>query len=239
VPSDEPDRPLTSTNPVKTSALRSTLVERVAERLGGLRLLLDHDQDGSLSLERFLLLLIRTSRNGKSPPHSERELIRFASRRRRYLGTRCTAAGPFMGVATKLIDLYCETALVCEVAELHQLDLGDQEIAAHMLLLWGVTDDRGQARAAVDPARPGTIAGLVIGRARDELASESTQGIDALSAAKALWSMRGSVAQVARPTGAQSIRGWLLARRRAKRFVKHAQRQLGLRDDGAQVNRAA
>jgi hypothetical protein len=208
-----------------------TFLERTVDRLSGMRALLNHDEDGSLSIERFLLLLIHTSRSKAPAARSQKDLIKLARHRRRYLGTRCFAAGPLVGVATKLADLYSETATVCELVDFHRLDLSDQEVAAHMLVLWDVTDDADEARAVVDPARAGTIAGVVAGRARDKVASDASDSVTMLTAAKALWDFRGSVGDVRRHTKAQCVRGWLFAGRRTKQLIKRAKRQLGISEN--------
>ncbi len=136
-----------------------------------------------------------------------------------------------MGVATKLVDLYCEAATVSELADLYRLGLSDQEIAAHLLMLWGITEDAEEADAAVDPTRAGTIAGLVIGQAREKVVVDPSDSATVLRAGRALWTLRGSVVGTERPTTAQSVRGWLFARRRAKQLVTRAKQQLAVGDD--------
>jgi hypothetical protein len=200
------------------SRLKPTLLERAVCRLTGLRAMLNHDRDGSFSLERFLLLLIQAYRSNAPNVHSEKELIRFAGHRRRYLGTRCLAAGPFVGLATKIVELYSETATLCDLVSLYGLDLSDHEVAAHLLVLWNITDDIAAASAAVDPDQPGTMAGFAITRARGNVKADASRSVSLLTATKALWGMRGSVGEVRHYTRAQSVRGWLLARKRAKRL---------------------
>jgi len=204
------------------------LLERTVNRLSGMRALLNHDEDGSLSIERFLLLLIHTSRSKAPAARSQKDLIKLARQRRRYLGTRCVAAGPFVGVTTKLADLYSEAATVCELVDFYRLDLSDQQVAAHMLVLWNVTDDADEALAAVDPAIAGTIARVVAGRARYKIASDTSASVTMLTAAKVLWDFRGSAVDVRRHTRAQSVRGWLFAGHRTKQLIKKAEQQLGI-----------
>src|SRR3712207_8402951 len=54
------------------------------------------------------------------------------------------------GVQTCALPIYSETATVCDVVELHGLQLTDAQVGGHMLVLWGVTDDPALAAAALD-----------------------------------------------------------------------------------------
>jgi hypothetical protein len=59
-----------------------------------------------------------------------------------------------VGVATRVADLYCETATVCDVADFHTLDLRDEQIAAHILMLWSITEDFQRAEEAMQGKPP-------------------------------------------------------------------------------------
>jgi hypothetical protein len=85
-----------------------------------------------------------------------------ARKRRRRLGLVSFGAGPLVGVASQVADLYCETATVCDVVAIYDLDLTDERIAAHMLVLWEIVDDLDAADAAIAGAP--SIASLLGGQ---------------------------------------------------------------------------
>jgi hypothetical protein len=94
---------------------------------------------------------VRTARDGDAADDASPEEVRKAAKkRRRRLGIASFAAGPFAAVAGEASDLYSETATVCDVVDLHRLDLSDAQIGGHMLVLWGVTDDPAAACGALD-----------------------------------------------------------------------------------------
>ena len=100
--------------------------------------------------ERFLVALVQAVReDGDGEGGGARDVYVAARKRRRRLALLSFGAGPFAGVANQIADLYCETAVVSDLACLHGVELSDEEIAAHLLVLWDVIDDYGAAVGVV------------------------------------------------------------------------------------------
>lgn len=78
-----------------------------------------------------LVRAVRDDDGGRE--RSSRDLYVRARKRRRRLGLAALGAGPMAGVASRIADLYCEAATFCDVVDIHELDLGDEQIAAHLL----------------------------------------------------------------------------------------------------------
>src|SRR3954469_1987534 len=115
------------------------------------RALFDDDDDQPASIERFLLALVATVRDDETEvDRTARDVFETARRRRRGLGFVSFGTGPLVRVSNQVADLYCDTATVCDLADVHRLALGDEQIAAHMLVLWGVAGDFDDAQAAMD-----------------------------------------------------------------------------------------
>lgn len=188
-----------------------------------LRDLLDRDQ--SLSLEGFLLLLVRSVRDDDEEEQDAGDVYRAARKRRRRLGILAFGAGPLVGVANQLADLYCETAVLSDVAALHDITLTDEEIGAHMLVLWDIAETWDEARAAID-GEPSVA--VLVGRklsegARDRIPEELT----VRSAIKALWDVRSTLGE-AREIGPGAFKTVLFTGRRTKQVIARAEAQLGV-----------
>jgi hypothetical protein len=111
------------------------------------------DNERAQSIEVYLLALVRAVRDDeRDEEQSSRDVYVRARKRRRRLGLISFGAGPMVGVAGRVADLYCETATVCDVADLHGLDLNEQ--VAHMLVLWSITEDFVRAEGAMSGDRP-------------------------------------------------------------------------------------
>lgn len=209
------------------AALRTAL-EQTGNAFRGLRLLLSDDEQ-SLSIEQFLVALVRAVRHDtQAEERSVRDVFETARRRRRRLGLASFGAGPLVGVATKLTDLYCETATVCDLADVHELDLDEPQIAAHMLVLWTIVDDVGQARAIVDGTSEQTVATILTARVVDRAGEHVPERMTKLIAIKALWDARGVVGDARAVAGKGSVGGVVFTGHRTKQFIKQAEHQLGL-----------
>jgi hypothetical protein len=209
------------------AALKSALGQ-TGDAFRGLRLLLSDDERG-LSAEQFLVALVRVVRDDEQvEERSARDVFEASRRRRRRLGLASFGAGPLVGVATKLTDLYCETATVCDLAEVHDLGLGETQIAAHMLVLWTIADDVEQARAIVDGTSERTVATILTDRLVDRTAERVPERLTKLSAIRALWDARGIVGDARAAAGKGSVGGVVFTGHRTKQFIKQAEQQLGL-----------
>jgi hypothetical protein len=207
--------------------IRERLQTGASQRLRGLRGLLSDERE--LSVEQFLVALVRAVREDeREADRSARDVLEAARTRRRRLGLASFGTGPLVGVATRLTDLYCETAIVCDLVALHGLELDDREVAAHMLVLWTIGEDVAHARAIVEGTSGSTIAGIVGDRLAGRVGAHLPERVTPLSAVKALWSARGLVDDARGAAGNGSVGGVVFAGHRTKRLVKQVERQLGV-----------
>ena len=195
-----------------------------AEGFRGLRRLFADEDEKPTSIERFLLALVRAVRDDEPElDQSARDVFEDARRRRRRLALVSFGAGPLVGVANQVADLYCDTATVCELVELHGLDLRDERVAAHMLVLWSATDSIDEAQAAIDGTGPPVA--VILG---GELSERVPERLTARTAVKALWQARGAVDDLRK--GASSALGDVVfTGKRTKQLIARAERQLGVR----------
>src|SRR5687768_3782339 len=124
--------------------------EAVAGSEAGARLLaiVRIDDDRPLTPERLLVMLIEAVRgDDEERDLSARDVLKAAKRRQRLAAAAGAVGGP---VGLQLASLYCEAELLCDIAERHALRLPDEELAAHLLVLWNAMPDVGTARAAID-----------------------------------------------------------------------------------------
>lgn len=196
------------------------------ERLRGIRAMLSEEDGQSLSVERFLLTLVRAVRDDEQGEERiAREVYVTARKRRRRLGLMSFGTGPFMGVANQFADLYSETATVCDVAALHGLNLSDEQISAHMLVLWGVVDDHDAAQRAMagEPPVATILAKKLYERAAEQLPEKPTKR----SVTKALWDVRGAVGDARKSATTGAVRTVAFTGHRTKKLIKSAEAQLG------------
>jgi hypothetical protein len=205
----------------------SAPVQQMSEGLRDLRAMLAEDDEQSLSIERFLLALVRAVRNeGQGEEHAARDVYVTARKRRRRLGLMSFGAGPLVGVANQLADLFCETATVCDVAALHGKSLSDEQIGAHMLVLWGVVDDQDAAQNAMAGKPP--VASIVAGKLRERAVGQLPETLTKRSATKALWDVRGTIGDTGRGATTGAIRTVAFTGHRTKKVIKKAEAQLGV-----------
>lgn len=209
-------------------------VQRAGESLRGFREVLA-DEDQVLSVEAYLLALVRAVRDDEDDDWSMRDLYVRARKRRRRLGLLAIGTGPLAGVANRAADLYCETATVCDIAELHELGLDDMGIAARMLVLWSVVDDCGQAESAMRGEPP--VAKLLEAKLREtELAERAGQllpeELTKRTVAKMLWEAQqqldldDAILGGKRAMRGQPIRSVAFTGQRMKKFIKRAEAEL-------------
>src|SRR4051812_37514327 len=156
------------------------------------RELFDDDDAEPVSIERFLLALVATVRDDETEADRDaRDVFETARRRRRGLGLVSFGTGPLVRVSNQVADLYCDTATVCDLAEVHRLGLSDEQIAAHMLLLWGVARRLDEATAAMGDATGVTIWVLLHRRMlTGDGDGPPVEEMSKLDAVKALWNAR-------------------------------------------------
>jgi hypothetical protein len=180
--------------------------------------------DGSSSVEGFVLGLVRAARDDDDADDAtHKEVHRAARKRRRRLGIASFAAGPFAAVAGEATDLYSETATVCDLLDLHRLELTHAQVGGHMLVLWGVTDDAAAACAALDGSgRP--IAELLATQVNAEY-----QAADSVPAKiRVIWKNRDLMGDLRERASSGAFTRVLRAGSHAKDLIERAERQLGI-----------
>lgn len=214
----------------------SSAVELAGDRFRGLRGLVKSDDEQLMSGERFLLAIVRAVRDDdRHEDRSLRDVFETARRRRRRLGLASFGAGPLIGVANQLSDLYCETATVCDLADVHDLKLADEQIAAHMLFLWSVTESLEEAQAAVDGNAERSVAAILATKLGERVTGNMPDKLTKRSATKALWDARGLAKDARTSAGSGAIGAVVFTGHRTKQIIKKAEGQLGVRHPPREV----
>ena len=184
--------------------------------------LLRMQDDQPITIEAMVVLLVDAVRkDGEARELSDRDVRKAAKRRYRRLGTVALPTGP---LGWHLVELYCEAATLCDIVELRRLPLNDEQVAVHLLVLWGAMPDAAAAAAAVAGTGPSVLASL-LGRARDRVKLPPSGQMTKRSVVMALWSLRGTLGD-ARETATPGVRGNLFPGARVKAFIAAANREL-------------
>jgi hypothetical protein len=195
------------------------------EGLRGIRAIFADNDEQQLSVERFLLVLVQAVRDdNQREDHGARDLYVSARKRRRRLGLMSFGAGPLVGVANQLADLYCETATFCDVAALKGLSLSDEQIGAHMLVLWGVTDYHETAQNAIAGEPP--VAGSLASRLREQATAQMPETLTKRSITKALWDARSAIGDARKGATTDAVRTVAFTGHRTKKLIKQVEAQL-------------
>lgn len=188
------------------------------------------DEDRPVTIENVLAALVAAVRADEhEEDRSARDVFKAARSRRRRLGLLSFGAGPLVGVATHVVDLYCETATVCDLADLHAIGLTEHQIAAHMLVLWGILDGVDEAEAVMAGTSTQSLASIVGGRVHGGAAGHIPDKLTKRAAIQALWDARHLVGDAREAAGAGSVSGVVFTGHRTKQLIKKAELQLGLR----------
>lgn len=197
------------------------------EGLRGIRAIFSDDDEQQLSVERFLLVLVQAVRDDtRYEDQGAKDLYVSARKRRRRLGLMSFGAGPLVGVANQLVDLYCETATFCDVAALQGLRLSDEQIGAHMLVLWGVIDNHETARNAMAGEPP--VAGILAGRLREQATAQMPETLTRRSITKALWDARSAIGDARKGATTDAVKTVAFTGHRTKKLIKQIEAQLEL-----------
>jgi hypothetical protein len=209
--------------------LDSEPVQNVTDTLAGLRAMFTDEEEREFIVERGLVALVRNVRDDDDQePLTDRDVEKAAKRRSKRARRTALLAGPAVGTANQIADLYCETATVCDLDRLHGLGLTDELVAAHMLVLWDVTPDLEVAQAAI--LGTGESVTTLLGKRFGETAAAHMPATDSKrDMLKALWKARG-LANDARESvmGERNISGIVFAGKRVKEFIERAEAQLGV-----------
>jgi len=209
----------------------TTAREKLESRSDGagprLLALLRMDDERPITLEALVVLLVdAVHSDGEGRELSDRDVFKAAKRRYRRLGTVSLPTGPLGG---HVVSLYCETATLCDVVELRGVSLTEEEIAAHLLVLWGAIADTTSATAAIDGSGLSVLATLALrGKGRLGLPPEGLATKRAVITT--LWKLRGTglrgALDDAREAATPSIRENLFPGARVKAFIAQAHAQL-------------
>jgi hypothetical protein len=211
----------------------STTMREVAsageEGFNGLRRLASGTDEQAIGIEDFLLALVQAVRADELPEErSSGDLHKTAKRRRQRLALCSWAAGPFVGLANQTADLYCDTATVCDLVGFHRLELSDERIAAHMLVLWSIADDLDEATAAVEGHDERRVTGLVMTRLREVSGTEMPETLTKRGAIKVLWQAGGFVGDAHRTMTKRPVKAVLRPGKATRDFIERAEHQLGV-----------
>lgn len=220
------------------------LVERVAETSistsqrmvegfrGFRRVVAEGEQTGVEAYLTGLVAAVRSDgREEKEDEATRRDVFLRARKRRRKLGLVCLGTGPMAGMASRVADLYCEIATLCDVADLHGLDLDDSRVAAHMLVLWSIVADQDEAERTMRGEPP--LAQILETKLTDQVGLvkvEDEEGWTPRSIATAIWDVQHIQTGAALKGAAdgQPVRSVLFTGHRTKKVIKRAEVQLGV-----------
>ena len=207
----------------------SAPVQSVTDGYAGLKVLLIDEDQREVVIERALLRLVATARSDDDEELTDRDVEKAAKRRFKRARRTALLAGPAVGTANQVVDLYCETATVVDLDRLHRLGLSDERIAAHMLVLWNIAPDL----AVAEDAMHGTglsVATLLSKRLGEDVASRMPDERTRTAVVKAIWNARGVAGDVReRVMGKRNITGTMFAGKRVKELIARAEAGLGVR----------
>lgn len=207
-------------------AATSVPAQMAGDGLRGFQAMLD-GKDESVGVESFLRSLVRAVRSDElDEDRSRRQVYVAARKRRRRLGLAAFALGPFAGIANQVADLYCETAVICDLADFHGQDLADDQVVAHMLALWEIADDFAIARRSVAGNPP--VASLLGRRLRDQLDERLPEEPTKKAVVMALWEVRADLTAARSGIGGDAVRTVAFTGQRTKKVIGRVEKQLGV-----------
>jgi len=184
--------------------------------------LLRMDDDQPITIEALVVVLVdAVHSDDEARELSDRDVYKAAKRRYRRLGTVSLPSGPIGG---RVVSLYCEAATLCDIVELRAAPLSDEEIAAHLLVLWGAMPDTTSATAAIDGTGLSVLATLAL-RARDRVGLPASGPMTKRAVIATIWRARDAVSSV-RDVETPGVRESLFPGRRVKEFIAAAHGQL-------------
>ena len=206
----------------------STPVQSVGETYAGLKALFTDEDERELVIERTVVTLVRTVRDDDDEPLTDKDVLRAAKKRSRRARRTALLAGPMVGTANQIVDLYCETATVVDLDRLHGLGMSDERIAAQMLVLWDITPDIAIAEAAILGTGP-SVKALLTRRFSQEATARMPETKTKTAMLKAIWKARSLAGGVREGVmGERNITGIVFAGKRVKEFIARAEAALGV-----------
>ena len=203
-------------------------VEGAAARYHGLRAVFSEDER-VMTPENLLAGIVAAVRaDERDEERTSRDVFTTARSRRRRLGLLSFGAGPMVGVASQVVDLYCETATVCDVAGLHAIDLTEYQVAAHMLVLWEIVDSLDEANRVMNGAGSRTLTSILGSRMQSGVGDYLPEELTKRATVRAIWDARSLVGDVRKAAGKGSVTGVVFTGHQTKQLIKAAERQLGV-----------
>jgi hypothetical protein len=203
--------------------------QHAGARYRGLRSVFE-DEGTPITPENLVAGLVAAVRvDEHEEDRTARDVFKAARSRRRRLGLLSFTTGPLVGVATHVVDLYCETATLCDLAELHSIDLTERDVASHMLVLWGIVENIDEAQAVMASTGAQSLAGIIAERVGSQVGDRLPEHLSKRAAVKALWEARDLVGDTRKAAGAGSVGGVVFTGHRTKQVIKKAELQLGAR----------
>jgi hypothetical protein len=185
--------------------------------------LLRMEDDRPLTVENLLVLLVDAVRGDDDELLTERDVVKAAKRRQRRLGTMAVLGGP---TGLRLVSLYCEVAILCDLEQMHGLGLSDEQMAGHLLVLWNIMPSHEMAMAAIEGRGPSVadsvgdaLHGTVVKGAADD------GRITKREAVLMVWRLRGVTDDLSMP-GSSRARDVLLPGSRVKELKAAAEHHL-------------
>lgn len=188
-----------------------------------LKALIEMREDQPITIEALLVTLVDAVHEDDPRELSRRDVKKAGKRRQRVAGGLGMLGGP---VGTYVASLYSEAEILCDVADRHGLALSDEDLAAHLLVLWNVVPDVEVARAAIDGSGPSIATHMATG-VRDRLTDSPVDQMTKKDAVMALWRLRSMVTSSSL-TARVSPKDIILPGGRVRAVIKDAERQLGV-----------
>jgi hypothetical protein len=210
----------------------SAAVDRVRQagaRYRGLRSVFE-EESVPITIENLLAGLIAAVKvDEHEEDRSARDVFTTARSRRRRLGLLSFGAGPLVGVATHVVDLYCDTAIVCDLADLHSLELTERQIGAHMLTLWGIMESLEEAEAVMAGTSALSLMSIISRDIRADVAGRAPDKLSKRAAIQLLAGARDVVGDAREAVGAGSAGGIVFSGHKTKQLIKRAELEFGIR----------
>jgi len=194
--------------------------EHATSRIKALK---DMRDDQPVTIEALLVVLVDAVHQDDSGEPSKRDVKKAGKRRQRVAGTVGMFAGP---IGMYVASLYCEAEIMCDVADRHRLVLSDEDLAAHLLVMWNAMPDFVSATAAIDGTGQ-SVAGRMATQLHGKVTAKPLDEMTKRDAVLALWRLRGLISNTSMPERANP-KDILLPGSRVKAITKAAERQLGV-----------
>jgi hypothetical protein len=217
------DRAVDAAGDARSGATRAARWLAEHDPSAAARMTLMADEDARLSVEAFLVLLLDAMNADEERTLTAGQVEKAGRRRARRAGILGIWGGP-AGLCAA--SLYAEAMLACDVVDRHGLDLSDEQIAAHLLTLWGLVPSVEAGTAAIEGTGPSVASHVADDRLFDGKPITELSPLDALMV---LWRARQLMDPDELP-GTTKLRHFALPKRRVRRVTAQLEDQLGVQE---------